>query len=651
MRPSHSPQRLFAPSLALSLALAACAPASRAGERTSDRAAASPAVIDTVSIAAREQTADQQVLHALNRAAFGPRPGDVERVRAMGVDRWIARQLDPASIPDAAGDAATRRYATQGLPLDALLRDYTPAAFLRRELRNDGSPTREDSVAYREAARRAQQVGMELTSLKVARAVASERQLQEVMTDFWENHFNVFAGKGPAMRHFLVTYSRDAIRPRAMGKFRDLLGAVAASPAMLTYLDNSQSVADSGRPTLAGLGTGDSGLGRRRARRPGMIPSPQSRVPSPAARQRRGLNENYARELLELHTLGVDGGYTQQDIIEVARAFTGWTIRPPNPANAQQQQQQRRLGRFAEPIGEGSIFVPFVHDAGAKTVLGHRLAAGRGVEDGREVLDIVARHPATARFIATKLARRFVSDTPPAALVERATATFTRTDGDIRETLRTILTSPEFFSRAAWRAKVKTPFEVVASALRATGAAPDATPRTAGLVARLGQPLYLHQAPNGYPETGDAWINTGAILNRINFGMAMGAERIPGARRATWPWPAALDTATRERQVDAVVATLFGGYLSPDTRAVLVSGTNPLASATGADSLLAPETEDDATMGTMSDVGTVDRRPRRVAGQPRGMGMRGRDPFAPAELTGLRQVVGLAIGAPEFQRR
>jgi hypothetical protein len=272
------------------------------------------------------------------------------------------------------------------------------------------------------------------------------------------------------------------------------------------------------------------------------------------------------------------------------------------------------------------------------------------VEDGREVLDIVARHPATARFIATKLARRFVSDTPPAALVERATATFTRTDGDIRETLRTILTSPEFFSRAAWRAKVKTPFEVVASALRATGAAPDATPRTAGLVARLGQPLYLHQAPNGYPETGDAWINTGAILNRINFGMALGAERIPGARRATWPWPAALDTATRERQVDAVVATLFGGYLSPDTRAVLVSGTNPLASATGADSLLAPDAEDDASIGTMPEMGPEGRRPRRVAGQ-RGMGMRGRDPFSPAELTGLRQIVGLAIGAPEFQRR
>jgi uncharacterized protein (DUF1800 family) len=242
-------------------------------------------------------------------------------------------------------------------------------------------------------------------------------------------------------------------------------------------------------------------------------------------------------------------------------------------------------------------------------VLGHRLPAGRGVEDGEEVLDILARHPAAARFIAAKLARRFVSDTPPAALVERAAATFTRTDGDIREVVRTIVTSPEFFSRAAWRAKVKTPFEVVVSALRATGAPPDPTPRTAAVVARLGQPLYMHQAPNGWPDAADAWINTGAILDRINFGMAMGAGRVPGVARDAWPWPAALDRASRERQVDAVTLALFGGYLSPDTRQVLVSGSNPLATDSASD---------------------------RAPG---------------AELTGLRQVVALAIGVPEFQRK
>lgn len=608
----------------------------------SPREAPNAVLPDAASVAAREQTADQQVLHALGRLGFGARPGDVERVRAMGVDRWIARQLDPSSIPDAEGDALVRRFPTQGLPLDDLLEEYTPAAFLRRELRRDQAPTREDSVAYREAARRAQQVGLELVALKVARAVVSERQLQEVMVDFWESHFNVYAAKGPATRHYLVPYTRDAIRPRALGRFRDLLGAVAKSPAMLTYLDNAQSVADSGRPVLTGAGSRVPGAGARANRRR-MQAAPGTPNPAPA-RPRRGLNENYARELLELHTLGVDGGYTQQDIIEVARAFTGWTIAPPNP-NA----QQRRLARAAQPLGDGSIFVPFIHDAGAKVVLGQRLAAGRGVEDGEQVLDLVARHPSTARFIATKLARRFVSDSPPPALVERAAATFTRTDGDLREVVRTIVTSPEFFSRAAWRAKVKSPFEVVVSALRATGASPDPTPRTAGIVGRMGQPLYQHQAPNGWPDIADAWINTGAILNRINFGMAMAAGRVPGVTRERLPWPATLDREPRERQVDAVAATLFGGYLSADTRQVLVSGTNPLAGTPGDTTMVVPDDDEDAFPDPMMAMGAA--RQRRTPTGARGMRQRQRDPFAPAELTGLRQVVGLALGAPEFQRK
>jgi uncharacterized protein (DUF1800 family) len=326
-------------------------------------------------------------------------------------------------------------------------------------------------------------------------------------------------------------------------------------------------VADSGRPVLG------------------------SRPPALGPRQRRGrgLNENYARELLELHTLGVDGGYTQHDVVEVARALTGWSIRDP-----------RRGGGFA--------FRPEAHDAGAKVVLGHALRAGRGIEDGEEVLDILARHPSTARFIATKLARRFVSDSPPPALVERAATTFTRTGGDIRETVRAIVTSPEFFSRAAYRAKVKTPLELVVSALRAVDAEPDPTPRTAQIVARLGQPVFGHRDPNGYPETGDAWINTGAILARINFGMAVAAGRVPGATLARWSEGAALAGADRERQVDGVIALLLGGDASPDTRDVLLGGENPLAARAPSDD-------------------------------------------APTRLNGLAQIVGLALGAPEFQRK
>jgi uncharacterized protein (DUF1800 family) len=340
----------------------------------------------------------------------------------------------------------------------------------------------------------------------------------------------------------------------------------------------------------------------------------QARLPRVRTALRgRGLNENFARELLELHTLGVDGGYTQRDVIEVARALTGWTMNP------------RQQAEF--------VFRPEIHDADEKVVLGHRLAAGRGIEDGEQVLDILARHPATAHFIARKLAIRFVSDDPPPALVERAAQTFLRTDGDIREVVRTIVTSPEFFSRAAYHAKVKSPFELVASALRALGAQPDTTPRSAQVVAFLGQPIFGHQAPNGWPETGDAWMNAGAILNRINFGLALAGGRIPGASVARWPDAESLRGASREQQVDAVVRSFLGGQASPDTREILASGENPLAKklAGSADSTAVP-------MMSADDEGAPMRRAA--------------SPFArPVQLSGLAQVVGLAIGAPEFQRR
>jgi uncharacterized protein (DUF1800 family) len=275
-----------------------------------------------------------------------------------------------------------------------------------------------------------------------------------------------------------------------------------------------------------------------------------------------------------------------------------------------------------------------MHDAGEKTVLGTKLRAGRGIEDGEQVLDIVSRHPSTARHVAHKLAVRFVSDSPPKALVDRAAEVFRRTDGDLREVVRTIVTSNEFHSTTAYRAKVKSPFEVVVSALRALGAAPDSTPRTAQVIAYLGQPIYGHQAPNGYPETGEAWMNTGAILNRINFGLAVAANRIPGASVYAIPGAAELRSATRERQVDAVSSMLIGGSVSPETRAVLISGQNPLLS----------ERKDVVDAATMEEPATMERG-ARARGNP--FGRAGTVP----ELTGLAQVIGLALGSPEFQRR
>ena len=619
-----------------------------------------PGTAATRATVTTELTADQQVRQVLGRLTFGARPGDVDRVRAIGVERWIDEQLHPERIDDAALERALGRFPTLARSGAELLRDYPPPAQL---LARRGA----DSAALREAVQRARResariVG-ELQTARVARAVASERQLHEVLVDFWENHFNVFAGKD-RVRYFLPEYDAT-IRAHALGRFRDLLGAVAKSPAMLQYLDNVQSVADSGRPTAGAAPRAGQGLAALPRRADGAIdttglrPAQRARLARLTPEQRanldrlgqlvaqrrpRGLNENYARELMELHTLGVDGGYTQQDVVEVARALTGWTVRPP----AQ---------------GCGFVFRPEVHDAGAKTILGHAFPAGRGIEDGEQVLDVVARHPATARFVARKLAVRLVSDAPPAALVERAAATFRRSDGDIRETVRTIVTSPEFLSRAAYRAKVKTPFELVVSAARALGGEADTTPRTAQLIARLGQPIFGHQAPDGWPQTGSAWMNTGAILNRINFGLAVAANRLPGARLDAWPAGAALRGAPREAQVDGVVAALLGGEASPDTRAVLVRGENPLLKSDRARAAADGAMADAPAMDDAMD-DTADARARRQARRDAGVtaAAAAREAVRPGRaqpafaaplprLDPFAQIVGLALGAPEFQRK
>ena len=650
----------------------------------------------------------------LNRLAYGARPGDVAAVRAMGVDVWIARQLEPERISDAAADSFLTQFKTLGKSGEQLLTDYPPPGAALAKLRaSGGMVSTDDSMKLAQQGRQSYAFLGEIASSRVARAVMSERQLQEVMVDFWENHFNLFAGKDRT-RYFLQEYDANTIRPHAMGKFRDLLGAVAQSPAMLYYLDNWQSVADSGRPTLetarrraahrtaaqrtantarakgrsakgnAAAASGanstltigqlmDQGLlaPAQRKRFEALPPErlaevrkltlaeAQQRLPQLAqgvANRRRGLNENYARELMELHTLGVDGGYTQHDVTEVARALTGWTI-----------------SRGAN--GGDFMFRPEQHDAAAKTILGKAFPADRGQEEGEDVLDMLARSPQTAKFIATKLARRFVSDTPSAALVARAAATFRRTDGDIRETLRTIVTSEEFFASNAYRAKVKSPFELVASTLRAMGATADATPRSAQFVSRLGQPIFGHQAPNGYPETGDAWMNTGAILNRINFGLAAASGRVPNLKLADWPTTKQLASASREQQVDGVIQELFGGAVSNDTRQVLLTGTNPfLQSKRAADAMKADSTDDTMTgtvdVGATSGDMSADRKNANAAAraarrplqqQQSAAGREAVRPNAAATLTqsignlpplaGFMQIVGLALGAPEFQRR
>ncbi len=580
------------------------------------RMAPSPEV-ESVAALPRELTEDQQTLQLLNRLAFGPRPGDVAAVRVMGVEHWIEQQLQPGSIDDSSAARITSTFALlAGSPADLMDRSPPPAFVARQQQRSGDPPTAEDSARYRELQRAQGQMVAQLQASRVARAVGSERQLEAVMTEFWLNHFNVYIQKGPTMRHYLPQYERDVIRPNVLGRFRDLLGAVAHSPAMMIYLDNAQSQADSMHVTLAEL----------RAR-----PAMGGRLPP---RRRNGLNENYGRELLELHTLGVDGGYTQQDVINVARALTGWTV-----------DQPAKGGPF--------IFRPGMHDADPKLVLGHLLPPGRGIEDGEEVLDIVSEHAATARFIVRKLAVRLVSDSPSEALVARAVATWQRTHGDLREVVRTLVLSPEFFARSAWRAKVKTPFEVVVSAARAMGAPIDTTARTAAAVAQLGQPLWGHMAPNGWPDNAHDWMNTGAILNRINFGFAVGANRLPGVTTASWAAGREIAQSPRAAQVDRVVLELLGGDVSSDTREILNTGAHPLGDAAAQQAAAPPRNDSSVTAtgaDTMAMSGSAPPSPPRAAPGP--VGRAGAQLFrALPALRGLPQIVALAIGSPEFQRR
>ena len=550
---------------------------------------------------------DVQALHALDRLTFGPRPGDVARVKKIGLKKWIDQQLNPERLAENADLAAklepleslrmtpmetVQHYpppqlikaiadGRQPMPDDPILRSTVERLIQRYKLKKGdaaGAQTNgaADSAADMEPARQLdevldasemqtlrsgtqdkkrelissmppekleemlialprgqrqqlfvfaptgvrrkillmnapqQVVSYDLLESKLLRAIESNRQLAEELDDFWFNHFNVFYDKG-ADRFLIPEYERTAIRPHVLGKFRDLLEATAKSPAMLFYLDNFQSV----RPDI------DANAKNRKVKR--------------------GLNENYGRELMELHTLGVNGGYTQQDVREVARCFTGWTIQEP-----------RRGGSF--------FYNDRLHDKGEKIVLGVTIPYGGGMEDGEQVLDILARHPSTARFISKKLAQRFVADNPPDSLVNSMAKTFLDTNGDIRAVMRTMLNSKEFWSEGAYRAKVKTPFEMVVSSVRALDAAVTDAWALANQVGNLGQPLYRKQEPTGYSNLNAEWVNSAALLARMNFAMQLAQNRVPGVK---------VDAARFGDDPVAVAQTLMFRNVSPQTRASL----------------------------------------------------------------------------------
>lgn len=562
---------------------------------------------------------DTQIIHALNRLAFGPRAGDVERVRQMGLDRWIEAQLYPGTVDDTAVEAKVARLKSLQLSPDRLMLAYeadTSAAvkmFLQAQQRGEiggkmagemamDAPmarrnkrqVNEERVAKREAKLeksqalaakynaanlKPQQIALlkridqhdvelgasvqavgELVNDKVARAAESNRQLQEVLVDFWSNHFNLDVKKG-LVRTMKIVDERDVIRPRVLGKFRDLLGASAKSPAMLFYLDNFRSTREYGVPAGA---------------------KPKNK----AARKRGGVNENYARELMELHTLGVDGGYTQKDVQEVARCLTGWSI-------------DRDSGAF--------MFRPFAHDDGEKIVLGRKIPAGGGQKDGEMVLDILASHPATAKHIAGKLCKRFIADEPPVAAVERAAQAFLKTGGDLREVVRTIVGGPEFFSSAFHRSKIKSPFEFAISAVRVLGGqleVPDASQNFGRLrligdgststaqgggrynrpnykkslaqqIALMGQPLYAYQAPTGWPEDSREWVSTGALIARLNYTLSLAGGEVAMITVSPTDLLQGVPAEDREAVLNRLFDRLLGNAASPGTRATLLKQMTP----------------------------------------------------------------------------
>jgi uncharacterized protein (DUF1800 family) len=621
--------------------------------------------------AAAQMDQRKQAAHVLNRLAFGPRPGDVDHVMAIGVDNWIDQQLHPDKIDDGALDARLSPFRTlrmnthemvenfpseqmikaitdgrQSLPSDPQKRAIYQAQleryqnkedrkqqtaiagpdkmadderFLRLQERMNADQKVEDLLdmppdermktllkmspedqrvvtdslqgdkrdeflqgmdpRQREtvgAINHPQQVvNNELVEAKLLRAIYSNRQLQEVMTDFWFNHFNVYVGKGP--EHYLLTsYERDVIRPHALGKFEDLLVATAQSPAMLFYLDNWLSVGPNS-DVANGIPKRANNNWKRRVRNNGQTNQSKGK--------RNGLNENYGRELMELHTLGVNGGYTQQDVTEVARVFTGWTLKQPN-------------------LGGGFTFEERPHEPGDKTVLGHRIKP-KGEKEGLEVLHILAHHPSTAKFVCTKLAVRFVSDDPPQALVDRMVQTFLKKDGNIREVLKTMLDSPEFWAPDAYRAKVKTPLEFVVSAVRASGAeVTDAMP-IAHQLQNMGMPLYGMQPPTGYSMKADAWVNSSALLGRMNFALALTSGKVKGVQVDTEKLPGRDDS---QQTLAALENALLSGDVSQQTNDVIAARLQ--------DSKISRRKLDD-----------------------------------PARPPNISLIAGLLLGSPEFQRR
>jgi uncharacterized protein (DUF1800 family) len=652
-------------------------------------------------------TEDQKIIHVLSRLGFGIRPGDVDRVRRMGIDKYIDQQLNPSSINDSVAESKVKGLDVFGMSTAEVFAKYpNPGALLRQldggkkaqaakqqgqgqdvtkpgdgtqpgqpqdpnALTADEQRERRERLAqlYKEYdLRPAGQLMPQIVGNRILRDVYSERQLQEVMVDFWQNHFNVFAGKG-ALRWYIPSYERDVIRPNALGNFKDLVVATAKSPAMLFYLDNFESVSPNSQqpgnrnpnaqrvqqeilrnggmlPPLmrdnirrrTGMTDAEIDARLRQMRTNPQTPKPQQQK----QQQKRGINENYARELMELHTLGVDGGYTQADIVEVAKCFTGWTIADPrgyrkvaaNMIEGKDDRQLERLQRMAgvpDDLESGEFyFNERWHEGGTKTVLGQKVNEG-GIKDGLKVIDILANSPATAHFIAKELAVKFVSDNPNEAYIGRIADAFHRSGGDIKTTLRAIFTDREFFATENYRAKIKTPYELAISSIRALGADTNGSPAMLAMLNKLGEVPYSYQAPTGYPDKAEDWVNTGALLERFNFAIAIASNRIPGTRVDLGNFASSDKTGILEKSV----AQILNGEISASTKSTLSKQIEqPLPDVTAGSE---PKMEDTDFMPAEKGKLAAGNRQGRL--------------LAPTGDPDVFKVVSLVLGTPEFQRQ
>lgn len=503
-------------------------------------------------------TDQEAALHLLNRFTFGPKPGQVEELVKQGLENWFLEQLQPAKDNEAVRIRLSS-YSALSMPTDSIVNTYLqPAQLLRFAIAkgyiDKDSVDKTDRPAYREALKKLQadygfrplqELQRELINQKVIRAVYSDAQLQEVLTDFWFNHFNVSLTKNQ-VQQLVLPYERDAIRPNVLNNFSSLLFATAKHPAMLLYLDNALSISNDNAyakrqlkasQRLLDLNVAKKMLAAATVSEDSMqkIDAMENQMTTQIKKRKsQGLNENYAREVMELHTLGVNGGYTQSDVTELARALTGWGVKPMYEEGPLAKRfsnitpaQFTRRGLYVENC---FLYSGEKHDENAKTILGKTFPANGGYKEGMEALDMLASHPATARFIATKLAAKFIADEPPIGVVDEMTKTFVTSKGDIKEVLLTMVMHPGFWAKAKEKEKIKSPFELAVSAVRATGTEVAAPYQVFTWSEKMGQKFYFYQAPTGFPDRASFWINTGSLLNRMNFGMAIAAQKIPGLK-------------------------------------------------------------------------------------------------------------------------